>query len=757
MTQEFYPKSWRLKRSQVFKPNSSTSKHLDLTYTFDRVSNVKSIADGAATHSGALSSSRSGLLYDDLHRLTSVTYSATGLTKTLGYDHLGNLRTNTHLASGQTYTYGTRPHAVTAAGGKTYAYDACGNMITRGSDTLQYDEENHLTAYISGSSYVFYGYSAEGARLYKDHATVGQRTLYLGSHYEVRNGQKLCHVYAGGRRVATFEPQGGLAKTLGLPPSWDSRFERLNEWASWPFQEGRTGPSLMMGMLVGLLAVCRGMVPSSSPAGMVLRDLELHRREGSRRQRWLEVPSFGQAGITAAVIAGLLACPLTGQAEANLPTNVFCYFLTDHLGSTSLVTDRAGVEVQHFENEAFGKQSGQTSTTNYQFSNRYTGQTYDAESNLYYYGARYYDAEIGRFIQADTIVPDPGDGQSLNRYSYVNNNPYKYTDPTGHTLGIDILIIGIIVGAAIGGVTAAATGGKVGLGVLIGAVSGMFGGLGGLAGGPVGAIAGGAAGGAVGAAMAGSNVGVGALTGAISGAVGIGAGHLSGQVSGWGGALDSVDSLGEELVMLAATEAGASLTSGMGAALQGGRFMEGMKYGAIGAGIGYGGQYFLRWNNGPLADGDRNPGHHLMQYLGKLWALPNTALGLVYGGVGKLLNWGKVKVSLGHNGIQFEHSPFVPGDDDNSAGLTLGNTIHYGGRENSPAVFAGDSGPVFGPLWMHETQHTYQTQQLGPLYSLSNVVCMTIDLIFSGLSYQAHGPLNWNERGPTSWPAMPWK
>lgn len=49
-----------------------------------------------------------------------------------------------------------------------------------------------------------------------------------------------------------------------------------------------------------------------------------------------------------------------------------------------------------------------------------------------YYGARYYDATLGRFTQADTIVPNPMDPQSLNRYSYVRNNPVNLIDPTGH-------------------------------------------------------------------------------------------------------------------------------------------------------------------------------------------------------------------------------------------------------------------------------------------------------------------------------------
>jgi RHS repeat-associated protein len=63
---------------------------------------------------------------------------------------------------------------------------------------------------------------------------------------------------------------------------------------------------------------------------------------------------------------------------------------------------------------------------------KYTGQEEDAETGLYYYGARYYDPAIGRFISPDIIVPDPGDPQDLNRYTYVGNNPLLYIDPTGH-------------------------------------------------------------------------------------------------------------------------------------------------------------------------------------------------------------------------------------------------------------------------------------------------------------------------------------
>ena len=61
----------------------------------------------------------------------------------------------------------------------------------------------------------------------------------------------------------------------------------------------------------------------------------------------------------------------------------------------------------------------------------FTGQRLDS-TGLYYYGARYYDPTIGRFISPDSIVQRSGNPQSLNRYSYVLNNPLKSVDPTGH-------------------------------------------------------------------------------------------------------------------------------------------------------------------------------------------------------------------------------------------------------------------------------------------------------------------------------------
>ena len=66
----------------------------------------------------------------------------------------------------------------------------------------------------------------------------------------------------------------------------------------------------------------------------------------------------------------------------------------------------------------------------------FTGQREMAGLGIYHYGARFYSPKVGRFLSPDTIVPNAFNPQDLNRFSYVRNNPLRYTDPTGHQLSV---------------------------------------------------------------------------------------------------------------------------------------------------------------------------------------------------------------------------------------------------------------------------------------------------------------------------------
>ena len=61
----------------------------------------------------------------------------------------------------------------------------------------------------------------------------------------------------------------------------------------------------------------------------------------------------------------------------------------------------------------------------------FTGKGYDPDSRLYYFNARWYDADVGRFISEDPLWGNILDPQSLNRFAYGRNNPFRFTDPTG--------------------------------------------------------------------------------------------------------------------------------------------------------------------------------------------------------------------------------------------------------------------------------------------------------------------------------------
>jgi RHS repeat-associated protein len=121
------------------------------------------------------------------------------------------------------------------------------------------------------------------------------------------------------------------------------------------------------------------------------------------------------------------------------------YFLTDHLGSvlatlaphcvrcSAGVTNDVGTLTSQQRYLPFGGERTDVGTI-VQTDFGYTGQRLldEGMGGLMDYKARFYSPALGRFIQPDTIVPEPTKPQSFNRYSYTLNNPLRYIDLTGH-------------------------------------------------------------------------------------------------------------------------------------------------------------------------------------------------------------------------------------------------------------------------------------------------------------------------------------
>ncbi|GAB4215086.1 MAG: carbohydrate-binding domain-containing protein [Roseiflexaceae bacterium] len=294
------------------------------------------------------------------------------LTQKYSYNQIGNLTNK----EGAAYTYGTTnagPHQARTVAGDAYSYDANGNLLSGGGRSYVWNAENLPSSITSGGVTESYSYTGESARYKK-----------------VRGS------------VTTFYLQGSLEETA---------------------------------------------------AGVVKRHYVLNERLVAVRER--------AAGAT---------------------TTTVSYLHGDHLGSTSLATNGGAGVASRQEFDPWGKAKilrsaappyGSGGLPISQTSRAYTGQIQD-DTGLLFYNARFYDPGLARFVSADSVVPGdasgsmgktaytpltvdfhedefasglaaenrgertdvnafgPSNAQALNRYSYVQNNPLKYTDPSGH-------------------------------------------------------------------------------------------------------------------------------------------------------------------------------------------------------------------------------------------------------------------------------------------------------------------------------------
>jgi RHS repeat-associated protein len=144
---------------------------------------------------------------------------------------------------------------------------------------------------------------------------------------------------------------------------------------------------------------------------------------------------WSSAGNTRYYYAGLVRVAMR-RASYAVDNGVF-YLLGDHLGSTSVIANSSGGQHSEQMYKPWGEKRFPTGASALLTTYRFTGQRQESGlgpsggEGLYYYGARWYDLYLGRFVQADTIVPGV-DPKSWDRYSYVLNNPLRWVDPSGY-------------------------------------------------------------------------------------------------------------------------------------------------------------------------------------------------------------------------------------------------------------------------------------------------------------------------------------
>jgi RHS repeat-associated core domain len=269
------------------------------------------------------------------------------------------------------------------------------------------------------------------------------------------------------------------------------------------------------------------------------------------------------------------------------------YFLKDHLGSISVIMSDTAEVLQKMAFDPWGARRDLNSIESMTTGNvlayyakeakpitsrGFTGHEMVDAVGIIHMNGRIYDAKLGRFLQADPFVQEPTMVGSLNRYSYIMNNPLNGVDPSGfnwvsdrwHASKDDIkpyagLIVGTLLVIATGGASAAAFAAEKASWF----VSSWYG-----------AAALGGISGAVGSGVNGGNVMKGALFGAVSGAAFYGVGSMFAD----GGSLAGLQSGIKELVQGGMH----GVTGGILADLQGGQFGHGFVSAGIAKGVSLG-------------------------------------------------------------------------------------------------------------------------------------------------------------------------
>jgi len=130
-------------------------------------------------------------------------------------------------------------------------------------------------------------------------------------------------------------------------------------------------------------------------------------------------------------LVGLLVVALLTIAPARA-AEVLTYIHNDVAGNPVAATDQNGVVRWRESYRPYGERTvnAPAAAGNRQF---FHGKAVDPDTGLSYFGARYYDPVVGRFMGVDPQHFDENKLHSFNRYAYANNNPYRYVDPDGRS------------------------------------------------------------------------------------------------------------------------------------------------------------------------------------------------------------------------------------------------------------------------------------------------------------------------------------
>lgn len=337
---------------------------------------------------------------DTVNRVRTVSLGGSTIANSVAYHSSGQAKAMTFVPSGKStsivYDDRGRAQSVTSAGalGLTYGYDGADNVtsfsnsvVANSNRTMTYDKLDRIITSIAPYQW--------GTTAY-DYDELGNRTLKseaVTTNYTYDSSNRLASAVGSESYTSltlTWDAAGRLASTSdGATYLYDGRGRRVQK-------ADASGTTLYHYGADGRI------IAETLPDGTKLRD-------------------YIYLGDKLLAVDGCITTSPPACSERE-------WYHTETLGTPLARTNATGTVTARFDYRAWGEP---WSTVGPPDDRQYNGRVYDSGTGFHDYGARMYWPRIGRFISPDTVMGSPASPMTLNRYSYVLNNPYKYVDPTG--------------------------------------------------------------------------------------------------------------------------------------------------------------------------------------------------------------------------------------------------------------------------------------------------------------------------------------
>ena len=430
-------------------------------YTYDKVGNRTTM--GVTDNSGSRQHVYS---YDSIYQITEVNYPAgyedTFTDTEFGYDAAGN-RT-TVIDAGGTSSYVTNAlNQYTAVGGAAYAYDGNGNMTYDGDGMMYaYDPENRLTTVnkidgpLSPGCDIALSFTSGG-----DAAWVLDTNEYSYDHDSARSGdigddqETWLQTTVTGPGTLTFDYKlscdAGDEYAFSIDGQYRSGRAGSKDWTEsgpwtitgagthtirWKFIKDSSGSSGSDCLWIDRIR-WTGAMPDGEGWDRIEYAYDAAGRriekkvDGATQVKYVYdgdhiIAEYNNAGT---LLRKYVHGPCTDEPICMIESSGTYagthYYHYDALGSCVAMTNSAGNVVQFYEYSVYG----QVAASDADHPNRFmfTGREFDKDTGLYYYRARYYHPEIGRFLQTDPVGYKGG----MHLYRYCRNCPLSLADPTG--------------------------------------------------------------------------------------------------------------------------------------------------------------------------------------------------------------------------------------------------------------------------------------------------------------------------------------